>query len=83
MPFKAFPIVPSLSHVQLFATPWPVAHQAAPSTGFLQARINTGAGSRFLLWEIFPHLGMELASPALADGIFTTEPPRKPSFFNT
>ena len=26
--------VRSLSHVQLFATPWTVAHQAPPSTGF-------------------------------------------------
>ena len=83
MPFKAFPIVPSLSHVRLFATPWSVARQAAPSAGFLQARINTGAGSRFLLRGIFPHLGMEPVSPALADGVFTAEPLRKPSFFNT
>ena len=28
-----------LSHVQLFATPWAVAHQAPLSVGFFQARI--------------------------------------------
>ena len=26
----------ALSHVQLFATPWTVAHQAPPSVGFLR-----------------------------------------------
>ena len=29
----------SLSHVQLFVTPWTVAHQASLSMGILQARI--------------------------------------------
>ena len=82
MPFKAFPAVPSLSRVRLFATLWTVARQAPPSAGFLQARINTGVGSHFLLRGIFPHLGMEPTSPALAGGIFTAEPPGKPSFFN-
>ena len=28
-----------LSHIQLFATPWTLAHQATLSVGFLQARI--------------------------------------------
>ena len=32
-------VVSLLSHVQLFATPWTVAHQGPPSIGFLQ---NTG-----------------------------------------
>ena len=31
--------VKSLSHVQLFATLWTVAHQASLSMGILQARI--------------------------------------------
>ena len=32
-------VVQSLSHVQLFATPWTVAHQAPLSMGIFQARI--------------------------------------------
>ena len=35
-----------LSHVQLFATPWTVAHQAPLSMGILQARI--------LEWVVMP-----------------------------
>ena len=31
-PQKVFVVVQSLSHVQLFATPWTVAHQASPSS---------------------------------------------------
>ena len=31
--------VKSLSHVQLFATPWTVAYQAPRSMGFFQARV--------------------------------------------
>ena len=40
--------------------------------------------ARILEWVAFlppgdlPDPGFELASPALADGVFTTEPPRKP-----
>ena len=30
----SLPIVKSLSHVRLFATPWTIAHQAPPSMGF-------------------------------------------------
>ena len=32
-------VVQLLSHVQLFATPWTVAHQAPPSMGILQTRV--------------------------------------------
>ena len=39
---------------------------------------NTGVGCHFLLQEIFPDPGIKLASPALADGLFATEPPGKP-----
>ena len=35
-----------VSHVQLFVTPWTVAHQASLSSGILQARI--------LEWVAFP-----------------------------
>ena len=32
--------VQSLSHVQLFATPWTVAHQAPPSMGFSRQELE-------------------------------------------
>ena len=41
-----------LCHIQLFATPWTVAHQVPLSTGF--PRQNTGMGCNFLLQGIFP-----------------------------
>ena len=55
-----------LSHVQLFATPWAVAHQAPLSVGFFPARILEWAvisSSR----GIFPTQGLNpcLASPTL------------------
>ena len=66
-----------LSHVQLFATPWTVAHHSPLSVGF----------SRQYWSEFpFPPLGdlldpgirpVSLASPPLAGGFFTTEPPGK------
>ena len=37
-----------------------------------------GMGCHFLLQD--PDPGIELMSPALAGGFFTTEPPRKPHF---
>ena len=40
-----------LSHVQLFATPWTVAHQAPLSMEF--SGKDTGVGSHFLLQGIF------------------------------
>ena len=72
----------SLSHVQLFTTPWTVAHQAPLPMGFCGQKHwsvfvdrNTGVGHHFLL------PGIELASPvspALAGRFLTTEPPGKP-----
>ena len=56
------------------ATPWTVAPQAPLSMGF----------PRQAYWWPFPSPGdltnprVETASPALADGFFTTEPPGKP-----
>ena len=69
------------SHIQLFATPWTVGHQAPLSTGF----------SRQEYWSGFPfppprdlsHMGIEPtspASPALGSRRFTTEPQKKPPF---
>ena len=44
-----------LSHVQLFATPWTVAHQAPLSMGLPSK--NTGVGCHFLLQGIIPTQG--------------------------
>ena len=39
---------------------------------------NSGVGCHFLLQGDLPHPGIKPASPALAGGFFTTEPPGKP-----
>ena len=68
-----------LSHVQLFAALWTVAHRPPLSMEF----------SRQEYWreELFPSPGdrpnpgikpASLASPALAGGFFTSTPPGKP-----
>ena len=70
----------TLSHAQLFVTPWTVAHQAPLSMEF----------SRQEYWSSLPFsapgdlsdLGMEpmsLACPSLAGEFFTTALPGKPS----
>ena len=61
-----------LSHVQLFATPWAVAHQAPLSMGILQARILEWVAtpsSRGSSSAIEP---ASLTSPALVGGFFTS-----------
>ena len=71
--------VKSLSHVQLFATPWTVAYQAPPSMGF--SRQEYWSGLPFPSPGNIPDPGVEpesLSSSALAGRFFTTEPPRKP-----
>ena len=68
--------VKSLSRVQLFATPWTVAHQAPPSMRF----------SRQEYWSAFPFPspvdlpdpGIEPRSPAFQADALTSEPPGKP-----
>ena len=68
--------VKSLSHVQLFATPWTVAHQAPPSMGF----------SKQEYWSELPlpspgdlpDPGIESGSPAFQEDALTSEPPEKP-----
>ena len=64
--------VKSLSHVQLFATPWTVAHQASLSIGFHREK-NTGLGCHAFLQGIFPTQRSNpcLMSPALAGRFFT------------
>ena len=58
------------------ATPWPVARQAPPSMGF--SRHAYWSGLPFPPPGDLPDPGTEPASPALAGGFFTTEPPGKP-----
>ena len=69
--------VPShFSHVQLFATPWTVAHQAPLSMGF--SRQESWSGLPCPPPGDLPHPGTEptsLTSPALASGFFTTSEP--------
>ena len=66
----------SLSRVQVFVTPWTVAHQATLSMGFPRQEHWSGLP--------FPPLGdlrdpwIKPVSSALAGEFFTTEPPGKP-----
>ena len=63
----------SLSHVQLFATPWTVAHQAPLLMRF--SRQEYWNGLSFPSPGDLPNPGIKpesLGSPALAGGFFTT-----------
>ena len=64
-----------LSHVQLFATPWTVAHQAPLSLGF--PRQEYWSGLPFPSPGDLPKPGIVPMSAELASGFFTTEPPGK------
>ena len=55
--------VKSLSHVQLFGTPWTVAYQAPPSMGF--SRQEYWSGLPFPFPGDLPDSGIEPWSPAL------------------
>ena len=68
--------VKSLSYVQLFATPWTVAHQAPPSMGF--SGQEYWSGLPFLSPGDLPDPGIEPRSPALQADALTSEPPGKP-----
>ena len=57
-------------------TPGTVACQAPLSVGF--PRQEYWSGLPYLFPGDLPDLGIELASPALAGGFFTTELPGKP-----
>ena len=68
-----------LSCVQLFATPWTVAHKAPLSTEF--SRQEYWSGLPFLSPGDHPDPETEpasLASPAVAGRFFTAAPPGKP-----
>ena len=60
------------SRVQLFVTPWTVAHQAPLSMAFPSR--DTGVGSCDPLQGIFPNPGMESASPTLQADPLLSEP---------
>ena len=67
------------SHVQLFVTPWTVAHQAPLSVEFSRqeywSRLQSPTPRGLPDSGIEP---MSLESPALAGRFFTTAPPRNP-----
>ena len=65
----------SLSHVQLFATPWTVACQAPPSMAF--SRQEYWSGLSFPSPRDLPHPGIEPWSPKLRAGSLPSEPPGK------
>ena len=68
--------VKSLSRVQLFVTPWTVAHQAPLSMGF--SRQEYCSGLPFPSPGDLPNLGIEPGSPALQADALTSEPAGKP-----
>ena len=66
------------SHIQLFATPWPVAFQDPLSMGF--SRQEYWSGLPFSPLGHLPNPGIEpesLTSSALAGGLFITSTSRK------
>ena len=60
----------------LFATPWTVAYQAPPSTGF--SRQECWSGLPFPSPGDPPDLGIQPRSPALQADALPSEPPGKP-----
>ena len=67
--------VKSLSHVQLFATPWTVAYKAPPSLGF--SRQEYWSGLPFPSPGDLPNPGIEPGSPTLRADTLPSEPPGK------
>ena len=65
-----------LSCDKLFVSPWTVAKQAPLSIGF--PKPEYWSGLPFPSLRNLPDPGIEPASPALAGGFFTTEPPGEP-----
>ena len=73
-----------LSHVQLFAILWTVAHQASLSMGF--PRQEYWSGLPLSSPGHLPEQGLNLyplSSPALVGRFFTPEPPGKPEMPDT
>ena len=67
----------SLSRIQLFATPWIVAHQAPLPMEFSRQEYWS-RGLPFPTPGDLPDPGIKPASPALTDRFFTTAPAGKP-----
>ena len=67
-----------LSPVRLLCDPWTVPRQAPLSMGF--PREEYWSGLPFPPPGDLPNPGIQLASPVLAGGFFTTESPGKPNF---
>ena len=67
--------VKSLSHVRLFATPWPVAHQAPVSMRF--SRQEYWSGLPFPSPGDLPNPRIKPRSPALQADALTSEPLQK------
>ena len=65
--------VKSLSRIGLFATPWTVAYQAPPSTGF--SRQQCWSGLPFPSPGDLPDPGIEHGSPTLQADALPSEPP--------
>ena len=68
--------VKSLSHVQLFATPWTVAYQVPLSMGF--SRQEYWSGLPFPSPGDLSNPGIGPGSPALQTDALPSEPPEKP-----
>ena len=68
--------VKSLSHVQLFVTPWTITNPAPLSMGF--SRQEYWSGLPFPSPGDLPDLGIEPGSPALQEDSLPSEPPGKP-----
>ena len=73
--------VKSLSRVRLFVTPWTVALQAPPSTGF--SRQEYWSELPFPSPGDLPDPGIKPRSPALQADALTSEPPGKSIFPKT
>ena len=71
--------VKSLSRVQLFATPWTVAHRTPLSIGF--SRQEFWSGLPFPFPGDLPDPGIEPRCPALQADALTSEPPGKPHIY--
>ena len=67
----------SLSHVQLFVTPWTVAPQDPRTMGF--SRHESWSGLPFPSPGDLPYPGMESGSSALQADSLLSEPPGKPT----
>ena len=76
--FVVVAIIQLLSLVQLFETPWTVAHQVPLPMEF--SRQEYWSGLPFPTPGDPPDPGIKPTSPALAGRFFTTELPGKPAF---